>query len=80
MMQCWNMDPKERPAFSSMVGYYTKVLTCMSDYMDLNAVSTWTPKSPTPLDAIEESGSRSEPCLKTVDVSVDIADESTVYS
>ncbi len=36
MFSCWAKDPAERPTFSDVVKSLSRLLTVMSDYVDLN--------------------------------------------
>ncbi len=43
MLRCWRGDPSERPTFLQLVEELTRLLMSMSDYMDLNFISTFDP-------------------------------------
>ena len=71
MLQCWEFDPTNRPAFSDLVNSLSHFLEAMADYMDIGAFggivisnpSASNPGAgdePTDHDALEEEPSQSK--------------------
>lgn len=58
MLQCWSLDPGERPSFSHLVQLLSQILEGLSGYMDVGGFGTTSTSTMTESEAnlIHETG------------------------
>ena len=53
MLQCWEIESANRPAFSDIVVSLTHLLSTMADYMEMGADGTTVLSNPTTTSAVD---------------------------